>query len=164
MSSFEPAAHLMRELDLEVDLADEHARWVVFQAALERGHGDPAWGLLEQALKAEPDQVMATSAVLRVLELVDSDEHARWLDTLASGNRSYAEARSSDIRTLTRATSEPFLGPDELDVDGWTDWLQLRAARQSPDPTLLQLLASAGRTKRIRQTAGERLREVRSST
>ncbi|CAL9455308.1 hypothetical protein SUDANB1_02520 [Streptomyces sp. enrichment culture] len=43
-------------------------------------------------------------------------------------------------------------------IDGWSDWLQLRAVQAAADTAVLHVVSRKGRTKRIRQAAAEALR------
>ena len=139
-------AELVRETGCVVDLASEHGRWKLYQAAF--GSLD----LLYVALAHEPDTVLRTSVLLRVFEQVD--DHARWLE-LAPDDE-YARRRSREIGVLRRAVN---MVPAEVDLPGWSDWLQLRLAETS-SRELLTALADGGRTRRIRRTAAATLRTV----
>lgn len=140
-------AALTRDTGCVVDLASEHGRWKLYQAAF--GSLD----LLHVALEHEPDTVLRTSVLLRVFEQVD--DHARWLE-LAAPDDEYARRRSREIGVLRRAVN---LVPAEVDLPGWSDWLQLRLA-ETPSRELLTALADGGRTRRIRRTAAATLRTL----
>ncbi|MFC9129636.1 hypothetical protein ACFT4A_22670 [Streptomyces sp. NPDC057099] len=46
-------------------------------------------------------------------------------------------------------------------IDGWSDWLQLRAVQAASDTAVLHVVSRKGRTKRIRQAAVEALRPAK---
>ncbi|GLY54036.1 hypothetical protein [Lentzea sp. NBRC 102530] len=117
-------------------------RWQFYEALLD------SLDLLHAALAREPDAVLRTSVVLRVLELVE--DHTRWLD-LVPGDE-YELRRSREVGLLRRTAS--------LDVGAlpeWSDWLQLRLA-EAGTREVLTALAAGGRTRRSRRTAAAALR------
>ncbi|GGM79658.1 hypothetical protein GCM10011609_14330 [Lentzea pudingi] len=146
MTTEQPLAALARETGCTADLASEHGRWELYQAAF------GALPLLRAALAHEPDTALRTSVLLRVLDLVD--DHEPWLELVPDDT--YAQRRSREVGVLRRAAD---LAPEEIDLPGWSDWLQLRLA-EMPAPTVLRALAAEGRTKRIRRLATAALRVV----
>ncbi|MFI6743000.1 hypothetical protein ACIBI9_59770 [Nonomuraea sp. NPDC050451] len=105
--------------------------------------------LLRDALAEEPDRGMALAVVLRALEAVGASERQEWIELVPPGqDREHAEARVRDLDSLAG-------GPTGV-PDDWSDWMQQRLAATSPDLAMLDLLARAGRTKRIRRMAAER--------
>ncbi|MHA6757874.1 hypothetical protein [Streptacidiphilus sp. PAMC 29251] len=134
----------------------EHLRFWTYLSALEQVTDADEPGLICEVL-ADPDQMMAESAVLRHLDHRASALH------LGPGYEPWAEM-------MTQATtSSPFLAqrlqewslfravalgqpwrPDTL--LGSSNWLQLIVATTS-NTDAVSLLAEQGRTKRIRNTA-----------
>ncbi|MEU3395133.1 hypothetical protein [Streptomyces filamentosus] len=133
--------------------ADGHARWELYRTALAVDAARPA---LLAAVAAEPDGALAAGVVGEVLERVPRAERGTWVGALAPAVRAFCARRADelgileDLRAGTGAT-----GPGQ--VEGWSDWLQLRIAAEVSDPPVLRALAEAGRTKRIRRAAAEAL-------
>lgn len=147
------------------DLADEHVRWAVYQEALRRGELDA----LQEALAEDPDHVMSSGAVVAALEQVPAAARERWVTiTRTWSNAEFVARRADELRILEALGVDgpgPLVAgegsPDDggaSAVDGWSDWLQLRAANPSTRPETLGLLAEHGRTRRIRNLAAEALR------
>lgn len=137
------------------DVADGHARWELYRAALASDAARPG---LPAAVMAEADAVLASGVVGEALARVPRADRETWVRSLAPSVRAFSERRACELGTLEdlRSGAEvQALGP-EL-VDGWSDWLQLRIAAEVSDVSVLRLLADSGRTKRIRRTAAEAL-------
>ncbi|MFD3659396.1 hypothetical protein ACFWVF_02135 [Streptomyces sp. NPDC058659] len=133
------------------DMADGHARWELYRAALA---SDTARPHLLPAVAAETDAALASAVVGDALERVPRAERASWVRALAPTARAFSERRARELGTLEDLLSgagAPTPGA-EL-IDGWSDWLQLRIAAEVSDESLLRLLAATGRTKRVRRTA-----------
>ncbi|MER7950866.1 hypothetical protein ABTY59_26085 [Streptomyces sp. NPDC096079] len=133
------------------DLADGHARWELYRAALA---SDAARPVLLAAVGAESDAALASGVVGEALERVPRAERESWVRALAPAVRAFSTRRAQELGTLEDLRSGAGVrefGP-EL-VNGWSDWLQLRIATEVSDPSVLRVLAAAGRTKRIRRAA-----------
>lgn len=133
------------------DPADEHWRWEVYAAAIEVPR---TWEALHEAVRAEPE--LATAVVLPVVEKVPDGEAAHWLAALPEGERAFAEARARDVATLRSLVPEE-AEVDADGVDGWSDWLQRRVARDTASAAVLAVLEAHARTRRVRGLARERL-------
>ncbi|MEU9358289.1 hypothetical protein AB0D35_09285 [Streptomyces sp. NPDC048301] len=154
----EPAAH-----DGARFRDDGHARWELYREAA----GSPSsHALLLDAVRAETDGALASAVVVLVLETAPADERALWVEALPPEVRDFAERRAEELAVLDRCEEgQESGGYSAQDLDSWSDWLQLRAARPGRPRRLLDLLAEHGRTKRIRRTAAEaRATQERSST
>lgn len=136
------------------DLGDEHARWVIYLKGME---SPVARELLLRAVGAETDDNLAASVVLRMIEGIGEDERAEWVNSLRGDKRDYAHRRALELSILERILSDTFDTAEVAQqVDGWTDWLQLRIAESATSPGVLDIVGEAGRTRRIRNTAKDR--------
>ncbi|MFD0152174.1 hypothetical protein ACWGQ4_32395 [Streptomyces sp. NPDC055721] len=137
------------------DMTDGHARWELYRAALASDTARP--GLLA-AVAAEADGALASAVVGEAMELVPRADREAWVQALAPSVRAFNERRAHELGTLEdlRSRSTVQAPAPEL-VDSWSDWLQLRIAAEVSDPSVLQVLAESGRTKRIRRAATEAL-------
>jgi len=139
-----------------VDVSSEHARWFLYQQAMLRPE---AWSALEEAVRREEDDGVASSVVVDMLERVPVDGRQRWVDALSSPDvRRFAQGRADDLAVLEAAV----VG-ENVDPAHRSRWLQLRLAEQGTDHDLLARLADIGETKRIRRIAAERLRKLRAT-
>lgn len=134
----------------------EHGRWRLYLRAMD----SPAdRELLLRAVEVEPDQSVALSIVLEMMERLPSVESREWVHRLPPGrNRQFAEQRARDfcVMETLREGGTVVSGPGD-----WSIWLQIRAAEVSTDSGLLTRLAETGGTKRVRRIAAERLRLLR---
>ncbi|MEU9200064.1 hypothetical protein [Streptomyces sp. NPDC048332] len=138
------------------EVESEHDRWHLYLRAMDSPEGRK---LLLRAVEVEPDQSVALSIVLEMMERLPSVESREWVRRLPPGkNRQFAEQRARDYCVMET------LGEGGT-VDGgpgdWSVWLQLRAAEVSTDSSLLTRLAETGGTKRVRRIAVDRLRLLR---
>jgi hypothetical protein len=138
------------------DLQSDHGRWWLYERAIDSSVGSD---LLLRAVALEEDKALATSVVLRMLELVATDQQATWIDQLPAASRAYSQVRASEIEVLRRAKRGD-LEAEELasNIDRWSDWLQLRLAATSVNREGLAVISNRGRTRRIRNAATERLK------
>ena len=140
------------------DVQDEHDRWRVYAPAVD---ADGCADLLLEAVALEPDPSVALSVVLRKLEMVAQDGRQRWVDGLTGDmQRQFAARRAAELQVLETRPLAP--SRREGIEREWSDWLQLRLAESSPERDVISRLSSAGRTKRIRRTAAERLKHLRN--
>lgn len=138
------------------DVRDEHERWGVYEHAIRSQTGLES---LRRAVSLEEDKAVASSVVLRVLELVDNEELGAWIETLPPDSRALSERRAEEIRMLRRAHAGDLLRDElQLKIDDWSDWLQLRLARVLHAPESLAVLSERGRTRRTRNAANETLK------
>ncbi|MFF5966113.1 hypothetical protein ACFY64_20715 [Streptomyces collinus] len=154
---------LLRQLDraagrteTEASFADGHDRWSLYRAAMDTPGALP---LLFEAVSLEPDGPLASGVVGEALERVPADERDRWVRILDPSVRAFSERRAHELGVLEslRQGAVPADSVDDL-IDGWSDWLQLRAVRAAADTAVLHVVSRKGRTKRIRQAAVEALR------
>ena len=141
-----------------VDFGDEHARWAVYLKGIEL---PAARRLLLQAVNAESDDNLAASVVLRIMERVGEAERAEWVNSLRGDKHAYAHHRALELSVLERVLSGT-LGSAEVaeQIDGWTDWLQLRIAEVATSSGVLAVMGEVGRTRRIRNTAKDRRKQI----
>ena len=160
MTRQEPAAdlsRLARDLAFSGDLADEHVRWALYNQALGRGLHD----LVAAAVAEDDDQVMASGVVVAALERVPSVDRERWVALTSEWTvADFVARRAAELEILESVSgvvpaSDEGLrrAAEELDVDAWSDWLQLRAASSARRAEVLDALAASGRTRRIRHVA-----------
>lgn len=132
------------------DLHADYGRWQLYRAAA-------ADACLQEVLleivEEEPDRALARAVVVYMLEEVSTDQHASWLERLREDERVLATRRSVELQVLRRARDEPLeLTEVNAELDGWTDWLQLRIAQYVEDDACA-LIEQRGRTSRIRRLA-----------
>ncbi|WP_328407308.1 hypothetical protein [Nocardia sp. NBC_00403] len=142
-------------------LPDEHARWMRYQHALTTvpDTGEPA---LVTAVLDDSDQVMAQSAVVghidrRAIALLDEPGYPAWAQAMTDAVEEYPfiVQRIHEWSLLRAITlSEPWQ-PDALISS--SDWLQRKVSRSMTSPQALTILAGAGRTRRVRNTAERNL-------
>ncbi|KRC37428.1 hypothetical protein ASE27_05525 [Oerskovia sp. Root918] len=160
MARREPGAglsRLVRDLAFSGDLADEHARWALYDQAFGQGLHD----LVAAAVAEEDDRVMASGVVVAALERVPSADRARWVALTSDwAVADFVARRAAELEILesvSGAVPAPgdWLRPEAegLGLDGWSDWLQLRAASSATRADVLGVLAASGRTRRIRHVA-----------
>jgi hypothetical protein len=139
-----------------IDVNDEHERWSLYQAAM----GLPqAWQALEEAVRLERDDAVATSVVLQMLSRSPADGRERWVRALSSAEkRKFARRRADELGVLEAAAAG-----EQVQPANWSRWLQERLAEQATDAGVLAYLARDGDTKRVRRAAAERLRVMRSA-
>ncbi|WP_063762284.1 hypothetical protein [Streptomyces sp. NRRL F-5123] len=136
------------------DADNGHDRWRLYEAALGEAEN---FGLLFEVIWFEPDQNVALSVLLPVLERLPEGERARWIAQLRwEYSREYAQRYARDVALLQSAALTPLLADGEVQ-ESWSDWLQVRLAQASPEPAVLRRLGERGRTKRIRGYASSRL-------
>ena len=140
-----------------IDVNDEHERWALYQAAM----GLPqAWQALEEAVRLERDDAVATSVVLEMLSRSSADARERWVRALSSAEKQqFARQRADELGVLDGASAG-----EQVQPANWSRWLQERLAEQATDAGVLAYLARDGDTKRVRRAAAERLRVMRSAS
>lgn len=135
-----------------------HDRWALYRRA---ASAPTAWPLLLRAVRWETDPALASAVVVLMLEKVPGAERKSWVSALAPTARPFSLVRLRELAVYERLCAgvvpEDF-GPD--DIEGWSDWLQRRAALGLDEERVLTLLARTGRTKKARRTALERLRPM----
>ncbi|MFE5735490.1 hypothetical protein ACFQ7A_31905 [Streptomyces sp. NPDC056528] len=134
-----------------LDVADSHARWELYGAALTSNAARPA---LLDAVVSETDAALASGVVGEALERVPRADRETWVRALAPSVRAFSARRAHELGILEDLRSGTGAGePGPELVDGWSDWLQLRITTEVSDPSVLRVLAKSGRTKRIRRAA-----------
>lgn len=114
------------------------------------------------AVLRDPDPVMAESAVVTHLDrraagLLADEAFPAWSQALgaAIGGRTFAARRLREWTLLKAVTrGEPWAAEDLLAA---SDWCQRTAAQSLHAEEALRLLAAAARTRRVRNTAAQRL-------
>lgn len=135
-----------------------HAPWDAYRLAMD----EPSLHrLLLDALRGEPDQVMALGPVLAVVEGDDAALARSALDVLAPGSREQllAEQRAHDV-AVVRAAAAGDAGSAEP-ADTWSPWAQGRASGTATDLRVLDVLTANGISRRVRGQARDRARRVR---
>ncbi|UKD59501.1 hypothetical protein L3Q65_23180 [Amycolatopsis sp. FU40] len=150
--------NLARELEIKVDSFESgHARWHLYSRAIRVSVGIDR---LIPLLSCEPDATIAASVALQCLEEVPEPLLASVVNALpAGGSQGLARARMADLSVLDALASRPSEPPGATSMAGWSQWLQLRAAKLSSHRQVLEYLASSGATKRIRREALARARD-----
>ncbi|WP_105970793.1 hypothetical protein [Streptomyces geranii] len=141
----------------DASFADGHDRWSLYRVALDTPGALP---LLFEAVSLEQDGPLASGVVGDVLERVPGDERERWVQSLPPAVRDFSARRARELGVL-ESIEEGSMSAAAVDdlIDGWSDWLQLRAVRVIADEGVLRVVSQRGRTKRIRQAALDALRQ-----
>lgn len=135
---------------------DGHARWGIYSQAIQITE---AWPELLELLKDEPDKSIASSAIVNLLEVLPESRRSDFVSVLPAGRiRDYAATRAQELLVLENLPSRGSVPDAEPSVLSWSAWLQLRAANSAENGHILEILSTAGATKRIRSAARERLR------
>ncbi|WP_432190429.1 hypothetical protein [Streptomyces sp. Tue6028] len=135
---------------------DEHARFAAYLDKL--GHVADANEVdLVRRVLTDPDQTMAQSAVLRHLDRRAAGLHAGpayegWVQamTQATINHPFLAQRLREWSLFRAITLKLPWQPEDLLAS--SNWLQLKAAAGT-NTEAIEILAEAGRTKQIRNTA-----------
>jgi hypothetical protein len=142
------------------DNPDEHVRFAAYLHKLQQVADADEVDLVSCVL-TDPDQTMARSAVLRHLDRRAADLHLgsayeEWAQamTQAAIDHPFLAQRLREWVLFRAVTLKLPWQPDGL--LGSSDWLQLKTAAGT-NTEAIKILAEAGRTKRIRNTAGTNL-------
>lgn len=142
------------------DAPPEHARYRRYLLDLEKATADDEPDLISTIL-GDPDRSMALAAVLhhigRRADLLTDDQYATWSTRMAAlvEGHDLLVQRLNDW-TMLRAIRAGHL-VDVATLADATDWLQREAAALATSPEILALLATAGRTRRVRTAADLRI-------
>lgn len=150
-------AELAHILDGDVEARDEHQRWDVCRQVLTRPGLEPQ---LLAATADEPDGAIAVGVVFEMLERLDPNEAAPWIEAVPASHRDKVLNRAGDLAIL-RACVPPDATAASDAVDSWSDWLQRRLVDDTASPDVLALLEVHGRTRRVRGRARSRLAATR---
>ncbi|WP_405442740.1 hypothetical protein OG373_35525 [Streptomyces avidinii] len=115
------------------------------------------------AVLRDPDRVMAESAVVthldrRAVQLLADEEFPAWAGDMAAAlaGRPFPERRLREWSLLMAVTRDDPWSAEELTAA--SDWCQRTAVRLLTSYEALSLLATAARTRRVRNAAADRLR------
>ncbi|MER5967758.1 hypothetical protein [Streptomyces sp. NPDC002057] len=135
---------------------DEHVRFAAYLDELQQVADADEVDLVSRVL-ADPDQTMAQSAVLRHLDhraagLCLGPAYEGWAQTMtqATIDRPFLTQRLGTWSIFRAVTLKLPWQPDDLLAS--SNWLQLKTATGT-NTEAVKLLAEAGRTNRIRNTA-----------
>ncbi|OKI99175.1 hypothetical protein [Kitasatospora sp. CB01950] len=135
---------------------DEHVRFAAYLDELGRVAEPDEVDLVSRVL-TDPDQTMAQSAVLRHLDrraagLYPGPVYQGWVQamTQATLDHPFLAQRLREWSLFRAVTLKLPWQPDDLLAS--SNWLQLKTAAGT-NTKAIELLAEAGRTKRIRNTA-----------
>ncbi|MFI7355641.1 hypothetical protein ACIBTP_17005 [Streptomyces avidinii] len=115
------------------------------------------------AVLRDPDRVMAESAVVthldrRAAQLLADDQFPAWAVDMAAAltGRPFPERRLREWSLLKAVNRDEPWSAEELTAA--SDWCQRTAVRLLTSYEALNLLATAARTRRVRNAAADRLR------
>ncbi|MFF1838435.1 hypothetical protein ACFVXE_30165 [Streptomyces sp. NPDC058231] len=135
---------------------DEHVRFAAYLDKLEHV-ADPDEVDLVSSVLTDPDQTMAQSAVLRHLDrraagLYPGPAYEEWAQTMtqATIDHPFPAQRLREWSLFRAITLKLPWHPDDLLAS--SNWLQLKTA-DGTNTEAMEILAEAGHTKRIRNTA-----------
>jgi hypothetical protein len=139
---------------------DEHVRFMAYLDELRQVAGADEFELVSRVL-SDPDQSMAQSAVLRHLDrraadLYPGPAYEEWAQgiTVATIDYPFLAQRLREWALFRAVTLKLPWQSDDLLAS--SNWLQLKTAAGT-NTEAIEILAEAGRTKRIRNTAGTSL-------
>ncbi|CAM5554301.1 hypothetical protein [Streptomyces avidinii] len=147
------------------DTPPEHWRYArhLEELAVAPDRGAEAEVEVVAAVLRDPDRVMAESAVVthldrRAAQLLDDDRFPAWAGDMAAAlaGRPFPERRLREWSLLTAVTRDEPWSAEELTAA--SDWCQRTAVRLLASYEALSLLATAARTRRVRNAAADRLR------
>nr|WSX53361.1 hypothetical protein OG409_33240 [Streptomyces sp. NBC_00974] len=140
----------------------EHWRYTRHLESLAAVSGEPAEAEAVAAVLRDPDPVMAESAVVthldrRASRLLAEEAFPAWAQAVggAIGGRSFAARRLREwilLRAITRGEAW-----SRAELLAASDWCQRTAAQSLHSDEALRLLATGARTRRVRNTAVQRL-------
>ncbi|MFJ4873330.1 hypothetical protein [Streptomyces sp. NPDC088757] len=143
-------------IDGIVQNPDEHVRFTAYLDQLQQVADTDEVDLVGRVL-TDPDQTMAQSAVLRHLDRRATDLHTGpvyegWAQAMAHATigRPFLAQRLREWSLFRAFTLKLPWQPDDLLAS--SNWLQLKTAAGT-NTEATEILAEAGRTKRIRNTA-----------
>ncbi|OKK17400.1 hypothetical protein AMK16_21400 [Streptomyces sp. CB00455] len=147
----------------DTPIPPEHWRYGRHLESLAVAPGGPAEAEAVAAVLRDPDPVMAESAVVthlnrRAARLLAEEGFPAWAQamTAALAGRAFPERRLREWTLLKAITSgEPWSAAELVAA---SDWCQRTAAQSLTSCEALRLLAGSARTRRVRNTAAERLR------
>lgn len=135
---------------------DEHVRFAAYLDKLEHVVDSDEVDLVSSVL-TDPDQMMAQSAVLRHLDrraagLYPGPAYEEWAQTMtqATIDHPFLAQRLREWSLFRAITLKLPWQPDDLLAS--SNWLQLKTA-DGTNTEAIEILAEAGHTKRIRNTA-----------
>ncbi|MGQ4356582.1 hypothetical protein [Streptomyces drozdowiczii] len=142
---------------------DEHQRFAHYLDELAVVRDEDEADLVTRILR-DADTTMAQSAIVRHLDrhaaqLLTDEGFTAWARAMAeiSAEREFLARRLREWTLLRAITAgEPWSSEE---VTTATDWFQRKAVETLSSPTVLTLLAEAGRTRRVRADASRRLRQ-----
>jgi hypothetical protein len=147
--------------DIQQD-PDEHVRFAAYLGLLEHVAEQDEVDLVSSVL-TDPDLTMAQSAVLRHLDRRAANLHTGpayegWAQAMAQVtiDRPFLAQRLREWSLFRAVTLNLPWQPDDLLAS--SNWLQLKTAAGT-NTEATEILAEAGRTKRVRNTAGARARD-----
>ncbi|MFI9582343.1 hypothetical protein ACIHCQ_10955 [Streptomyces sp. NPDC052236] len=143
------------------DQPAEHQRFACHLQALAIVRDEDEADLVTAVLR-DPDTTMAQSAVVRHLDrragqLLTDERFTHWAHAMATvvHEREFLTRRLHEW-TLLRSTT-PHESWTTEEVATASEWFQRKAAETVTSPAVLTLLATTGRTRRVRVTASRRL-------
>lgn len=141
----------------------EHWRYARHLAALAAVAGGAAEAEAVAAVLRDPDPVMAESAVVthldrRAAQLLGDARFPGWARAMAG----VLAGREFPVRRLSEWTLLKSIGAGEpwsrAELASASDWCQRTAAQSVASDEALAVLAASARTRRVRNTAAQRLR------
>ncbi|MFD9125165.1 hypothetical protein [Kitasatospora sp. NPDC059571] len=147
-----------RSADGDADIEDEHGRWSLYRRSFDRAE---CRRRLLDAVAAEPDPNVALGIVLEMLGRIAPADRPRWVARLPTARgRDLASRRARELAVHESGSVSDLL--EDGAEESWSDWLQLLLAESSAEPAVLRRMAERGRTKRIRRTALQRLKDLKA--
>lgn len=150
--------------DLDTLVSDEHARYDFYTKAFALAPPPDDRTLLNLVLR-DPDHAMGEAAAV---EFVKRQAHrydsyrsfVSWATTVSdiTQSRGFLFRRIQEWSEFKSIMESGQLSPDSL--DHFSDWLQRKLSDEAGSPEVLATLAKFGRTKRIRNTAKQRLEQA----
>jgi hypothetical protein len=145
-------------------VSDEHVRYEFYTKAFALAPPPDDRTLLSLVLR-DPDQAMGEAAAVEFINR-QARQHASyqsfvsWAATVSDviQSRDFLVRRVQEWSEFKSVLECEHISPDSL--DHFSDWLQRKLSDEADSPEVLATLAQFGRTKRIRNTAKQRLKTI----
>jgi hypothetical protein len=150
--------------DVSALMRDEHDRYRFYTEVIALAPPPEDAALLSVFLR-DPDPVMGESAALQFVEKKAGQQSSyaaftSWAQTVSgiTSDRDFLSRRIREWSEFKRIMEGGSIGDDFFDAS--SDWLQRKLSEELTSAEPLAKLAELGRTKRIRNTSQQRLRDL----
>ena len=148
----------LADQDLNALVSDEHERYEFYTKAFVLAPPPDDRTLLSLVLR-DPDRAMGEAAAVEFINR-QARQHASYQSFVswAATVSGVIQSRDFLVRRIQSVIEGGRLSPDSL--EHFSDWLQRKLSDEAGSQEVLATLAEFGRTKRIRNTAKQRLKTI----